>query len=345
MGAMCTCCRERRADGSLLRLHASSGARVRTTPLCGLCARWLAGLARDAARGATPGLIAAPQPHGALVFEDQCGLCRAVSWSETWSAEVVTGFPAGPSWRAATLCQPCATWLLALATDGRTAQGAAARRAEAEYGSWLQPRLPPLALSLAVGEPAAARLVREVVGRITVSEGEQPVPLLVREVPATGPIELPRARETVPRELWLVPARAVGRLPDLLHDGVADWRTLPLTPQQLVGGIELAVREWCARSSWVPALALRLVDLSAVQEPLVIFDLPRGAELESVWLLRRFPRGQDALGALPDGRVALLPRGGEAAAAAVAERLGTLLGLTARVERKPQAGPRLDLRC
>lgn len=319
----------------------SSGREVR---LCGGCARWLADLARETAAGAAAGLLAAPRPYGVLVFDDQCVLCRAIPCGEPWAAEVVTWLRGGRSWRGPTLCRPCALWLLALASDGRTAQGSAARRAEDEYGAWLQPHLPPLALSLLVEDAEARRLIREVAARIPAAAEEEPVPLLVREIPPSGTAGLPPTDWSAPRELWLVPARAAARLPELLHEGVADWRTLPVTPQQLVGGIELAVREWCARSSWFRPLGLRLVDAAAVTEPFVVFEAAPGTELETVWLLRRFARGQDALGALPDGRIALLPRGGGEAAAAIAERLGYLLAVPASVAGGGFDGPRLDVR-
>ena len=327
----------------MLRVRSFSHSSGRELRLCGDCARWLADLARETAVGAAEGLVAAPRPYGVLVFDDQCALCRAIPCGDPWVAEVVTWLRAGPSWRGPTLCRPCALWLLALARDGRTAQGSAARRAEDEYGAWLQPHLPPLALSLLVEDAEARRLVREVAQRIPAAAEAEPVPLVVREIPPSGTAELPPADGPAP-ELWLVPARAAARLPELLHEGVADWRTLPVTPQQVVGGIELAVREWCGRSSWVRPLALRLVDTAAVTEPFVVFEAPPGTELETVWLLRRFARGQDALGALPDGRIALLPRGGGQAAPAVAERLGYLLDVRASVVHGACDGPRLDVR-
>ena len=306
--------------------------------LCRACDAWLGAIVSDVRRdgSAGPGVVGAPVAGGrSLLFGDQCHLCREVVHGAgvviEYSAQIV-----GPSpWRPMFVCAACDGWLSSLAKDGRSARGDAQRSLDGAYGEWLHPNLRGLIVAAAIADESTRQVVVSgcaAMGVILV-DPSSPAPVLI--VDARRPdraASLLRA-DQFPREARIVLA-PVSAKPDLMLSIAAaatDWLTVPLTPQQLTAALVRSRRKLLQLRIWDEASCLPQVYLEGNERPVLRIDAIPGADpFALAWTLRRFARGYDEVGSY-QGAIVLVLRAATRDVDAVVQRLGHVLGGSARV--------------
>lgn len=335
-----SCGRQRLIDAVLRRWRVTgpgeAPAIVEEHPLCAECHAWLRGLFDEvrANRHGAPGIAGSPA-HGdrALLFADQCYLCRELLDS---AASIVDCHRPGSStlaWGGFIVCAACDLWVASLAMDGRTARGMAERRIDGPYGDWPHPDCSRVTVTLALSNVAAREAVRAICGRMRVQvSGELPASnadaLLLFEA---------LDREAYPVWAWDAPVHWRGRIAfaplarreallRAVSAGATDWLTIPVTPQQVAGAMQRALRAWTRPVRIDRGTGLAVAYPDAEERPSLSVELEPGAERwETAWLLRRYTRGYDDLAVTADGRVLIFPRAPHEHLPAIAARLNRLL--------------------
>lgn len=287
--------------------------------MCGWCARWLAQLAADA-RSGEGRLFGQPGANGRhLVFDDQCAVCcespaeraERVAWEREEQA-------AGELF----LCVPCARWLLGLATSGRTLQGSRGRHLDGGYGAWPHPRLRGMRTWRRVRDRGVAEVIAAAAAAMGLLEAASPeeADAVLAEAGA-GAADL--CRELGPaagRVIVLAGPGAQVETARALEAGALGWATVPATPQQLTAALARLARGE-GPGGWDPATCLPLLEPGRVGRPWLWVEVPGAGEAwGTAWLVRRFSRGYDAVGAV-DGGVGVVPLVPPGAVGRVAERL------------------------
>jgi hypothetical protein len=358
----CQACGEQRLIDAFMRRWraASSGGPPAFTeehPLCAECHAWLTGLIDEirASRFGAAGLLGSPS-HGdrALVFGDQCYLCRELLGPVASIVDCRRPQDGLIAWGAFLLCAACDTWLANMAMDGRSVRGTATRSIDGPYGLWPHPGLAGLQVTVAVVDVAARSAVRTVCNAMGVSvSGDLPIagqgaPVLFFE---------PREREACPAWAWDAPVHWRGRVAMVAFSrqapllravsaGASDWLTIPTTPQQVTAALQRAAREWSRPIRIDRETGLPCAYPDAEDRPSLSIEPARGADrFELIWLLRRYSRGYDDLAISDDGRILLFPRVPASSLPAVAARLNRLLlgrGTLRSSEALEPAYPRLN---
>lgn len=323
---VCGCCEERPALGWLRARPLAGGAAEWEEPLCAPCTKWLMELVTRVEDGARTGVFGAPDGNArALVFDDQCDLCRRVG-AATSTIDLERGSGRARPFPPLRLCAPCGTWLHGLAADGRSARRERSRFIDGSYGEWPHPNLRGITFAIDSGDVPG----RDIVARVCIRMGLMPsaADAAIHFVEAGAGYAARRTRELIAARgersvVVLAPPGVHGDLVAALEAGASDWLTVPSTPQQVTGAIVRAQRFLLA--AWDRETALRRLAPGAELPPAVAIDpLPGTAPAEAAWLLRRFARGYDDL-AVIDGRIVLLPRTPRDQLEAVARRLATVL--------------------
>lgn len=331
MATLCGCCQRTSAS---LRLVSTGGAHRWTAALCPRCVRWLHGVIEDARRD-MPGLVGMPTANGRdLLFDDQCRLCRRIPEEPPTriACETAAGVPA--PFPALSLCTPCDTWLAEIARDGRSAQRRSTRAIDGPYGLWLHPNLRALRVAVDVADTAARETVLAACAEMGVDAGdwrEVPDPsVLFLEVPGRSFRATERGLLDA-RRVLLAPLTARRDLLASLGPSVADWLTVPLTPQQVTAALARSRSVGARPRAWDVRLGLPVIAPTGDLPPALLVE-PLGAAdpFELAWLLKRFARGYDDVGSL-GGAIVLLPRLPRAALDDVARRIARVLGARASV--------------
>ncbi|MCK9520255.1 MAG: hypothetical protein M0R74_14710 [Dehalococcoidia bacterium] len=325
----CDCCAARRPFAVLRAVDAGD---VRwQAAICASCLGWLRDVV-TAARDDAPRLIASPTANGRnLLFEEQCRLCRRIAQS---LSRIECRDPGGASIPFPTLrlCAPCDTWLGSVARDGRSPRHLRARAIDGAYGNWLHPNLRALTVAVDIADAAARVTVLQSCETMGITAGRvQDI-----DMPSVVILEVPgralRAKQqpTLPRVL-LAPLAARDDLRAALDPAVADWLTIPVTPQQVAAALTRVLLLGRQPRDWDHQRALPVLRVVEPMPPaLVVQPAPAADVFEVAWLLRRFARGYDDLGVLA-GEIVLVPRVPAERLSAVASRLRRLLGPRARV--------------
>ncbi len=269
-----------------------------------------------------------------LVFDDQCAACcdspeeraERVAWlrREQWAGELF-------------LCVPCARWLLGLAASGRTLQGSMGRHLDGDYGVWPHPRLRGMRIWSRVRDRGAAG----VIAAATVAMGLEPVSApgdadAVLAEAGPGAAELCRGLGPgACRVIVLAGPKARLETVRALEAGAFGWVTVPATPQQLTWTLaRLARGERPGGRDAATCLPL-LEPAGAGRAWLWVEARGESEGWATAWLVRRFSRGYDAVGAV-EGGVGVVPLVPPGAVGRVAERLRLAAG-GARVEIREAA--------
>lgn len=331
MAVPCGCCQRAAAS---LRLVSNDGADRWVAPLCSRCARWLHE-AIDSARRDMPGLIGMPATNGRdLLFDDQCRLCRRIADEPRAriTCETAAGVPA--PFPALSLCAPCDTWLAELAHDGRSAQRRSVRAVDGAYGLWLHPNLRTLRVAVDVAETAARETVLAACAEMGIAAEDwraMPDPsVLFLEVPGRS-FRATAGGLLAARRVLLAPLTARRDLLAALGPSVADWLTVPLTPQQVTAALTRSRMAGVRPRTWDTRLGLPVIVPSPGFPPALVVEPLGGTDpFEVAWLLKRFARGYDDVGAL-GGAIVLVPRLPRNALDDVARRIARVLGPQATV--------------
>jgi hypothetical protein len=337
------------------RWHASFDAARLAVPgaarpplnICDGCGSWLASVLHAAGGpGVQPAVFGMPR-HGRRrrVFPDQCQLCRLPILAEAALLRFDAGrqSPRGPQ---ALLCPSCDGWFTSLASDLRSARGLVDRTIDGPYGESLHPVVGPVPVAIHVADADTLELVTTVCRRMgaVIADSEEDTPAQVTIVELRGE---PDARALAPageRVVALVPYHLRAMLPTLAGAKVADWITLPATPQQLAHSVALTVRP-----QPVPALdprtALPVAPALEAGTPVLAAVIPPSGDHSTVaWLLKRFARGYDEVVVDLTGRILVVPRCDQSQLPSVARRLTALLdGVAAVTPVEILPRKRLDL--
>lgn len=340
----CDCCAAARS-AVLLRAFDATATRWQAR-LCTHCLGWLHDVV-SAARDDSPRLIASPTVNGRdLVFDDQCRLCRRISGEPLASVECRVSGGGRVPFPNLRLCVPCDAWLASIARDGRSPRSLRARDIDGGYGNWLHPNLRALTAAVDISDAAARATVLQSCGSMDIAAGQPDAvaspSVLFLEVPARVRRRTPANPAPVPLVL-LAPHTARHDLLAALSPDVVDWLTLPVTPQQVAAALTRVLLFRGRPRDWDGRLALPVLHPVEPMPPTLLVRPLRGVDpFEVVWLLRRFARGYDDLGAL-GGEIVLVPRVPVRRLDTVARRLATLLGGRVSIETLalPSHAPRL----
>ncbi len=334
MASLCGCCRDFKRAAVALRFRSLTwrdgwlfdGRASAERPLCVACANWLLGAVnRTAGAGPAPALLGAPsRGTRGLPAVDRCNLCgSATGLTAAYADSEPGGHREVPSIGPLVACGPCELWLLSIAADGRSARGDASRVVDGGYGHWPHPNLRHLTVSVETNAPGVAQTIeeacREMEVRITT-----PDEAAVRFCDASPPFTQPAAGGATVLLCSFVGRRA---LVPMLGPAVAEWLTVPSTPQQVSAALVKASRDWRDPPRWDAASGLRLV--TQLPEPglSLAFEPAPGVGIDEVaWLLKRFSRGYDEVVAVPGtGQVAVVPRARGEGLARAATRIAAAL--------------------
>lgn len=332
----CACCEERPAGWAIAAqpLRRYRGWRpvgpAERTGVCSWCARWLAQLAADA-RSGEGRLFGQPGANGRhLVFDDQCAACCE---SPAERAERTAWLRGEQAAGELFLCVPCARWLLGLAASGRTLQGSRERHLDGGYGAWPHPRLRGMRTWSSVRDRGAAEVIgaaAAAMGLVEAGSAEEADAVLI-EAGAAADL----CRELGPvagRVIVLAGPGAQVETARALEAGAFGWVTAPSTPQQLTAMLARLARGE-RRGGWDPATCLPLLEPGRGGRPwLWVEALGPEEAWATAWLVRRFSRGYDAIGAV-DGGIGVVPLVPPGAVGRVAARL-----------RQAAAGARVEVR-
>ncbi|MBI5949247.1 MAG: hypothetical protein HY875_14010 [Chloroflexi bacterium] len=278
-------------------------------PLCVACANWLLGVVnRTAGAGRAPALFGAPsRGTRGVAAVDRCNLCGSVTGATAaYAASEPAGHPEVPSIGPLVACGPCEMWLLGIAADGRSAQGAASRAVDGDYGQWPHPNLRHLTVAVETAAPGMARTIEEVCREMGVGiVGPREASVRFGDTPVVA-----GDAEAGCGTVLLCPFVGRRALIPMLGPGVAEWLTVPSTPQQVSAALVKASREWRDPPQWDAASGLRLVSQLPDPALCLAFEPAPGVGIDEVaWFLKRFSRGYDDVVAIPGtGQVAVVPR-------------------------------------
>lgn len=337
-------------------VHVETRAEV---PLCLACSRWLhrvLGAAADRGQGhRPPGFpVAAP---GAPAGQFNCDFCGVHLLDEAHVLDLIPergkfvrkfSYLHTGAVRQHRLCQGCWTWARSLTFDPASARGKSSRRDEGPAGAWWGTASLD-ACSVYLFEPDAA-VLREVVA----AGGRRHIQLTperarrfggaATEVLFVGCSAAGRATALVAalseraRRRTVVVARidALEDMANALALGAAEFATSPLTPQQVAAAcdrIEAGLDdERDAGKAGLPIYA-RLPGNVPHPGQVIGVSVPASEDIrEMAWLLRRFLRGYDRVGAREGGGLEITVYCPDDSIPRVLERLRTLLGRGVKLE-------------
>lgn len=330
----CECCKESPAAFALTMRAKPPAADGWRRALCRECLEWLSDTVGQIRGDGATGLLATPSGNGrALVFDDQCQVCRVPMAAPL--AVVAEG--AKPPWPKLSLCAACGAWLGSLAGSGGSARGRSFRVIDGHYGDWPHPNLRALSVEADIGDFAAHAAVRAACEKMGVpcARGGS---ILITEASSGGYARRRIEEDAAPRtaRVVLTTLETEGDLRAAIAAGADDWITLPVTPQQVSGALTRALRGQNGRNRDEATLLPAIVSLPPLPLAILMDPLPGTTPFEAAWLCRRFARGYDDLGAYR-GAIALFPRAPAADLGLVRARLEALL--CGRVALRPADEP------
>ena len=292
------------------------------------CHTWLAGQLKRVVAEDRPERVVfgAPSRGGRLAgVTAQCHLCRSGLGESAAFLDCIFAENATVSWPTLLVCNACDHWVASLVEDGRSLRGSASRELDGPYGSWLHPNLRALAVGLDIVDERVREVVVAACERmgVTVDSSQGMPDLVVQDV--AGRLLAGRTPRAA-RHILLV--RLTDRAPLLadLGPALADWLTIPITPQQVTAALARFVTERNLRLNWDLESGLPVANLRIPGRPSFTAVPSPGVDLFEVgWLLKRFARGYDQVVSV-EGEIVLLPRAEAAKATAIAIRLQRLLG-------------------
>lgn len=294
---------------------------IASDTLCGQCFEWFGSLLRAAATGSplkpvgAPHPTETPAPHG-----DACDLCRAHLNGDSFAIELVPRqremlrrdlFRFDSRLRQYRLCGGCLAWARSIEYDESAVTGTSVRAGIGPVSEWQSPHaahactaflLPDdeghvAALALQSGH--SYRKAPRRTGIRTQVQGELFFIGSGSARQAASVIEQLTPEERL-RACVVARFETLGDAREALALGAAEMLVSPLSPQQLGGAAHRA------RERLTGAKVVRNGDGLPTLQPgpdrpgrpgqLLSITTPRHATMETMWLLRRFLRGDDRVG-------------------------------------------------
>lgn len=331
-------------------VHVETRAEV---PVCLACSRWLhkvLGAAADRSLVERPPGFPATAP-GAPGGQFNCDFCGVHLLDEAHVADLIPergkfvrkfSYMHTGAVRQHRLCQGCWTWARSLTFDPASARGTSTRRDEGPPGAWLGATALD-ACSVYLFEPDAA-VLHDVAG----AGQRRYIPLAPErarqfggastEVLFVGCSTAGRAANLVgslserAKSRTVVVARtdALEDMANALAMGAAEFATSPLTPHQVAAAFDRIQdghdAERTPGKAGLPIYARLPANLPHPGQVIEV-SVPASEDIrEMAWLLRRFLRGYDRVGASEAGGLEATVYCPDAAVPRVLERLRTLLG-------------------
>lgn len=344
-------------------VHVETRAEV---PVCLDCTQWLhkvLGAAADRSGADRPSGFPAAAP-GAPGGQFNCDFCGVHLLDEAHVLDLIPergrfvrrfSYLHAGAVRQHRLCVACWTWARSLMFDPAAVRGTSTRRDEGPPGTWLgATALDACSANLLAADAA-------VIGEVTQAGERRHIPLSMErarhfggassEVLFVGCSAAGRASALLQglaeraRERTVVVARidALEDMANALGLGAAEFITSPVTPQQVAAAFDrVAAGHDADREPGGGGLPVYARVPAATPQPGQVIDVtvPASEDIrETAWLLRRFLRGYDRVGAAPSGGLEVTVYCPDNAVQRVLERLRVLLGRGVKLQLADRIEP------